>query len=514
MGNGHLVTRVRFPAADSILSRLLKTSTGHVLSTSVELPLWLVWISLGLAALWLVQHFLLPSARWLLRRRANRLIEEVNHRLALRIPSFKLTRRTVLVDRLVYHPQVIALVDHLSVIEDLPREALMHRVGIYAREIVPAFNALLYFKAAYWLARRVVHTLYRVRLGFADDEALARLDPQSSVVFLMNHRSNMDYIIATYLAAERTALSYAVGEWARIWPLQQLIRAMGGYFVRRDSGDPLYRRVLECYVQMAAEGGVPQAVFPEGRLSRDGSLGKAKLGLLGYMTRGFDPHGARDIVFIPVGINYDRVMEDRSLLRAFENQPKRGFMSASLIFIRYALKSLWQTLRGRRFRNGYACVNFGEPVSLRQWMKEQNQTPIDRNNNDPDKNKLLDVEPLANDLMEKIGRIIPILPVALVATVLSRNPDKTFSAMELKSRVLELLNELEQRGCRAYIPRGDYNYAVDVGLRMLTLRGIVQEHAGLLQGSPDELPMLDYYANSIKHLFATKQTQVASETIV
>jgi glycerol-3-phosphate O-acyltransferase len=59
----------------------------------------------------------------------------------------------------------------------------------------------------------------------------------------MNHRSNMDYILVAFLAAERTALSYAVGEWARIWPLQTLIRALGAYFVRRKSGNPLYRKV-------------------------------------------------------------------------------------------------------------------------------------------------------------------------------------------------------------------------------------------------------------------------------
>ena len=78
----------------------------------------------------------------------------------------------------------------------------------------------------------------------------------------MNHRSNMDYILVSLLAAERVALSYSVGEWARIWSLQGLIRAMGAYFVRRNSGDPLYRMVLQRDVQMATEGGVPQAMYP------------------------------------------------------------------------------------------------------------------------------------------------------------------------------------------------------------------------------------------------------------
>lgn len=459
-------------------------------SSNVEIPLWLFLSGLFFASLWLLQHFLLPSARWVIRRRANNLIDEVNNRLALRIPSFKLTQRTVLVDRLIYHPRVIELVDELAIELNEPREVLMKKVGVYAREIVPAFNALVYFKAAYWVARRLVHALYRVRLGFADDAALKKLGPESSVVFLMNHRSNMDYIIATYLAAERTALSYAVGEWARVWPLQQLIRAMGGYFVRRDSGDPLYRRVLECYVQMAAEGGVPQAVFPEGRLSRDGKLAPAKLGLLGYITRNFDPNGVRDIVFIPVGINYDRVIEDRTLLRAAEKRPKRGLIASTAIFTQYFAKSLWQTLLGKRYRNGYACVNFGAPVSLREWMKDR----------DIQANQMSDIAPLATDLMQRIGNITPILPVALVTTLFSKDTTATYSSLELKAAVLELLNDLEQRGHRAYIPRSDYNYAVDVGVRMLTLRNILEDNEGVFSARPEEHTLLRYYSNSIAHL--------------
>ncbi len=461
------------------------------MTSSIELPLWLVIAALIFASLWLVQHFLLPSARWIIRRRANRLISEVNTRLALQIPSFKLTRRTVLVDRLTFDPRVIALVDEMATEQDLPREVLMQKVGVYAREIVPAFNALIYFKGAYWVARHLVHALYRVRLGFADDEALKELGPDSSVVFLMNHRSNMDYILATYLAAERTALSYAVGEWARVWPLQQLIRAMGGYFVRRDSSDPLYRRVLECYVQMAAEGGVPQAVFPEGRLSRDGNLASAKLGLLGYITRDFDPEGVRDIVFIPVGINYDRVIEDRTLLRSATPLPRRSLAYSASTFFGYVGKSLWQRLLGKRFKNGYACVNFGQPVSLRNWMQTRNLGVGELN----------DVSPLASDLMLRIGNITPILPVALVTTLYTRNTSVQYSTIELKAAVLELLNDLEARGHRAYIPRGDYNYAVDVGVRMLTLRGILIEEDGLIRTNDEELDLLNYYANSIAHLF-------------
>ena len=476
------------------------------MTSTIELPIWMVLLSLGLAALWLLQHFLLPSARWFFQRRANRLIAEVNTRLALRIPSFKLTRRTVLIDRLTFHPRVVALVDELSEERNIPREVLMNQVQGYAREIVPAFNALMYFKAAYWVARRLVHALYRVRLGFADDAELGQVDENTSVVFLMNHRSNMDYILATYLAAERTALSYAVGEWARVWPLQQLIRAMGGYFVRRDSGDPLYRRVLEAYVQMAAEGGVPQAVFPEGRLTRDGTLGAPKLGLLGYLTRGFDPSGPRDIMFIPVGINYDRVFEDRTQLRAAEKLPRRNVFFGVRTVTSYLTKTLWQALLGKRYRNGYACVNFGTPVSLKGWMAEHPGVGLD-----PDTLILNDVSELANDLMKRIGDITPILPVALVTHLFATNPKRITSEMELKREVLDLLDQLTELGHQAYIPRGDYDYAVNVGVRMLTLRRILIEDEGLLRANPDETAIIRYYANSIAHLIPCQSRELSSQ---
>ncbi len=147
--------------------------------------------------------------------------------------------------------------------------SLLQRVDRYAREIVPAFNAYLYFRVGYWLAKTLAKLLYRVRLGYTDTQALAAVNPKSSVVFVMNHRSNMDYVLVAFLAAERVALSYAVGEWARIWPLQQLIRSMGAYFVRRNSGDPLYRTVLAA---LRADGGRGRRAA--GGLSRRRAVGR------------------------------------------------------------------------------------------------------------------------------------------------------------------------------------------------------------------------------------------------
>ncbi len=467
------------------------------MSETVEIPIWLVFFVAALALVAALDRLLLPSMRWVLRRRVNRVIDELNTRLQLELAPFTLTKRQVLIDRLVFDPLVVEAVQSHSDATDMPREVVTKQVETYAKEIVPAFNAYVYFRFGYWLARRIAQAVYRVRLGYGDDAGLAAVDPKATVVFVMNHRSNMDYVLVTYLAAEHTALSYAVGEWARIWPLQTLIRAMGAYFVRRRSRDALYRRVLERYVHMATANGVPQAVYPEGGLSRDGRLRQPRLGLLDYMIKGFDADGERDIVFVPVGINYDRVLEDRSLLHgADESAPKRSKGFAIRTTLGFLARNLGQMLRGRWYRFGYACVNFGSPVSLQAWLAERN---VDLGRIDRD-TRFAHVEDLAGQLMSEIGQVVPVLPVALLATVFVDQEGAAISELEIKAAAYRLIGELEAAGGHVYIPRRDQDYLITSGLRMLLLRHLVDEEDGLYTAVPDETDLLAYYANSIAHL--------------
>ena len=467
------------------------------MTQSVAVPLWMFVLLVFLAVVAALQWLLLPSVRWYFRRKVRGVIDEVSVRLKIDIPQFKLTRRQALIDRLLGDPAVLAAADAYSVAQNVPRSVAMEKVNGCAREIVPAFNAYVYFRVGYWLAKTFARLVYRVRLGYTDSESLAAINPRSTVVFVMNHRSNMDYILVSFLAAERVALSYAVGEWARIWPLQGLIRAMGAYFVRRNSGDPLYRMVLQRYVQMATEGGVPQAMYPEGGLTVDGKLRPPKLGLLDYMLKGFDPAGERDLVFIPVGINYDRVIEDRTLLRKLDAGAGRSSLLRTLVItVRYVFTQVGFMLMGRRFRYGYACVNFGKPMSMRRHVQTAGfdfraLTEAQR------RERVAEVGAL---LMGHIGQVVPVLPVPLVATVLVRDPQRALTELELKAEVMALMQQVEAAGAHVYVPRTDRDYALTVGLRILSLRHLVLERDGLFAPNPQELPVLAYYANSIAHL--------------
>ncbi len=463
----------------------------------IAVPVWLAVLTGALAAWAVLSRLLIPSVRWIWTRRINRLTERINRRLALKIPPIARTKREVLIDRLVHDPKVAKEIADFCERERVPYAVTLKRVEGFAREIVPSFNAYAYFRIGSGLAKRIAELLYRVRLGHADYKSLRTIGSNASVVFVMNHRSNMDYLLIGYLASKRMALSYAVGEWAKVWPIQQIIRTLGAYFVRRGSGDALYRRVLERYVQMAVDGGAVQAIFPEGGLSRDGLLRRPKIGLLDYMLRSFDPKGERDIVFVPVAINYDRVLEDRTLLLDGDTQAERrsGFaavkQSLKFIFSQFGLM-----LRGKWFRFGYACANFGTPISLRDYVNRRGWNPsaLDHSARGPH------VEQLAQDLMMEVGRIVPILPVALIAKIFIDAPSQSFTEEEIKSNARQLQQRYQALGAHVYIPRDDSEYSVAVGLRMLTLRRLVVEENVRFRAAADSDRILRYYANSIAHL--------------
>src|SRR5688572_5132948 len=416
---------------------------------TLAVPVWLALPAALLAAWAAYDKLVMPALRWMLARPANQVIDELSTRLRIGIRPFQRTRRQALIHRLMTDPKVLQAAERHAKEQGIALPKAIRKVERYAREIVPAFNAYVYFKIGYWFGRKLVQSLYRVRLGYIDTKGIAAIESDATVVFVMNHRSNMDYVLAAYLAAEQTALSYAVGEWARLWPLSALVRAMGANFVRRNSSDELYRRVLERYIVMATEAGVPQAVFP------------------------------------PLGINYDRVLEDRTLLS--EGRAGRGRTLFGTL--RFVLHNLKLVLRSEWHRFGYACVNFGSPLSMRRYGVDFHRLAGEE--------RRMAVARLGRQLMDAVGRVMPVVPVALIAHIFLEH--RSLTELDLKAETRRLVRRLEK--AHVYIPRQDLDYALRVGLRMLRLRHLVEARDGHFTVKEEELPLLRYYANSIAHLF-------------
>ena len=438
---------------------------------TVEIPVWLLWIAGLLAAVTALDRIIGPSIRWFFRRRLERGLARLNARLERKIEPFKLARRQDMIVRLLYDAKVLEAVTDHATETGVPGSVAFEEARRYAREIVPGFSATLYFGFATRAAKAFSRMLYRVRVGRVD-AALAHIDPKATVIFVMNHRSNMDYVLVTWLVADRSAISYAVGEWARVWPLSAMIRAMGAYFIRRGSRNALYRKVLARYVQMATSEGTTQAIFPEGGLSLDGRVGPAKMGLLSYIVQGFDPAG-RDVVFVPVGLGYDRVLEDRVLVAAAAEGTRRFRMQPLRIMI-YAMRMLWNRFRGRLKGFGTAAAGFGPPLSLRGFLAAGRT-----------------VESLGETLMAEIAAVIPVLPVPLVAAALG---DGVGSREALRDRVVTLIARLEAAGAVLKLPPQGIEAVLNEGLTPLIARGIVGVD---LVPVAAERPVLRFYAASV-----------------
>ena len=310
----------------------------------------------------------------------------------------------------------------------------------------------------------------------ANDDIWNDIPQEATVVFVMNHRSNMDYVLVTYLAARDSALAYAVGEWARVWPLSFLIKSLGAYFIRRRSRGALYRKVLARYVQMATAGGVNQAMYPEGGLSLTGRLQRPRLGLLSYVIEGFDPGEERDVVLVPVAINYDRVLEDKVLIAAAQRGDRR-FGARITVIVGFILRKLWQRLTYQETRFGSAAVAFGAPVSLREAGPGAT------------------VEDLSEQLMSRIARAMPVLSVPLISyALLSRG---RASRDDLRAQVKTLLAQVPQDN--QAVDKAQIDLELARALEGMQSRGLITSENGLWVPVADQTAVLQFYANSIAH---------------
>ena len=464
-------------------------------SVSVPLPVLAV-----LAAGCLYGLIVRPLWRRRRERRHTHAFHEAQGRLAIQPSAFQLLKPTSAADLLMVDPGVQEAI--LQEVETTGTDQcdVLVTAREYAREIVPSLSAGFYFRLIQGPLKRLLLQLFRVRVRYLDEAAIVQAARTSTPVFVLNHRSNLDYVIAATSLADRAILSFAVGEWARYWPLEGLLRALGGFFVRRGSGNPLYRAVLAAHVKSATRAGVPQAFYIEGRLSEDGRLRSPRLGLLDYTVRSFDPETGRDVAFVPVAVNYDRIIEDRNLqiMKASGRRTSRvASWRGTAAFLGH---QLWLRLHRRRKPFGHATLSVGAPVSLRAWLATRDFDPRDAGREE----RFAEVQLLADHLMERIAGIMPVLPVPLMAAVLRDRGNEGITRAEARAAAFEILESLEARPGEPDIPRADWEPAVELGLQLLMQRHLVQTERDRLTIPEPRRHFVDYYANSIRHLIPAR----------
>jgi glycerol-3-phosphate O-acyltransferase len=206
-----------------------------------------------------------------------------------------------------------------------------------------------------------------------DKASLARVKAMSRngpLILIPCHKSHIDYLILSYVLYHNNmpCPHIAAGKNLSFWPLGPIFRSGGAFFLRRTfKGAVLYARVFSAYIHKLLQEGFNIELFIEGGRSRTGKLLMPKLGLISILLNAYRNRACEDMIFVPVYIGYDRIVEEHAYVYEVEGGKKEK-------------ENLSQVIRARRFlkkRYGKIYINFHEPISTRELLANQ-ATPIDQ----------------------------------------------------------------------------------------------------------------------------------------
>lgn len=456
------------------------------------------------------------AARWW-RRWAHRSSLRAHKRFGARVDRFKLADRATIIATLLDDVEVAAAVRAHVIEHGVTEHEAWTRVRTYLNEVVPAFSLWFYYQIGLAVAEAAIKLFFRVSIVDKRASAVAELPRDAVIVYLMNHRSNADYILAAHALGGQVAISYAVGEWARVFPLEYLFKAFGAYFIRRRFRETLYHAVLERYVQLITKNGVTQGIFPEGGLTRDGNFRPAKIGLLDYIIGvARDPAVAERVYIVPVAINYDRVLEDRSLLRELHpedgHRPPPRIVQFSMV-LWYALWNTFRIVTRSWKRHGDAVVVIGEPVPLSPWFAElkargRNIFALERHE------RLAEVQGIADDAMRRIGELMPVPAVPLICAAIQSLDADYVPRPLLLDRVGELRQSLIEDGRQIVDAHAPLDAVIDRAVELLWMRRAVARGPDGIVVLPRGRELVSYYANSISHLLGEFEAAVRARDVL
>jgi len=270
----------------------------------------------------------------------------------------------------------------------------------------------------------------------ANFSSLQSVDEGSEIIYVPCHRSHMDYLLLSYVVYHK---GYAVPHIAaginlNMPVIGSFLRRGGAFFLRRSfGGNATYSAVFSRYLGTMMARGHSIEYFIEGGRSRTGRLLQPKTGMLAMTVRAYVRNPARPVVFVPIYIGYERLVEGRTYIGELSGRPKE----------KESILGMLRTLPELRSRFGKVYVSFGEPLPLDDLLThhvpgwDRQQTVTDE--------KPAWLSPLCTDLahriMARINAAACVTPVNLLGTVLLATPRQRMGEGDLV-RQLELYASL------------------------------------------------------------------------
>ncbi len=269
-------------------------------------------------------------------------------------------------------------------------------------------------------------------------ERVRQAAQRGTLVFLPSHKSHIDYLLLSHVLYKHSLQLplIAAGDNLSFFPAGMIFRRGGAFFIRRTfRGDRLYAAVVDAYLRRVLRDGWPIEVFIEGTRSRTGKLLPPKLGLLNMLVDSGLSIPDRDILFVPVSIGYERLVEEGSYVRELLGGEKRKEGTTALIRASAVFAE----------RYGRLNIQFGEALSLRELMKETGIEAEERVT--PARRREL-TKKIAHRTMGRINAVTAVTPGAIVAVALLTHGKRGLTHAELLDRVRQLLLVLQRQGAR------------------------------------------------------------------
>lgn len=251
------------------------------------------------------------------------------------------------------------------------------------------------------------------------------------LILIPCHKSHIDYLILSYILFQNDmpCPHIAAGKNLSFWPLGPIFRGGGAFFIRRTfRGAVLYSKVFSEYVHKLLEEGFNIEFFIEGGRSRTGKLLQPKLGLLSILLNAYKSGACRDMIFVPVFIGYDRVLEESAYLHELEGGQKKP-------------ESLSQVIKARKFlkkRYGRIYIRFHEPFSINELLAREGQAIPEMTS----KEQNTFCRELGYRVTHAIDKVTVVTPHAIMASVILNNGRPRFTYDELMADVETYMNYL------------------------------------------------------------------------
>ncbi len=403
-----------------------------------------------------------------------------------------LSHRRTLMTEVLRGRAVRALVAQEAIDRNIPRREALQSAKAMFEEIAANYSHI-FVRLMERVFRRLWTRIYDgVVVAHAD--TIATVAAGNELVYVPCHRSTMDDVLMPYaIYSHGFAVPHiAAGINLNLPVVGPLLRKGGAFFMRRSfRGSPLYSAVFTRYLGAIMARGHPIQYFIEGGRSRTGRSLSPKTGMLSMTLRSYLRQPVRPIMFVPVYIGYERVMEVDSYVGELSGKPKE----------KETLLGFLRSLKHLRENFGHVHVNIGEPIALAPLLDQYQPEWRDKLGQEGRAAVGPAVDALAQRIMRNIHAAAAVTPVNLLATVMLATPKQVMRETDLRRQLalyLQLLRDAPYSE-RVTVTELGAVQIIAHGLKAGILTRVGEDVLGLAERHATAMV---YYRNNVLHLIA------------